>query len=1491
MQRKYTIHITTPEKNHQSFCKIPTESEKQAQVCSKAEPVEEPSPTTSAYLSGDEDLQAFIQQFERQENNVNQWGGARFDIHDPVMQRFNFTMYESKTFKGAIGKSVTYKANLLNTRTGGTLEDAMVLEDITDMLTELFKRAKSDTQAKGSDMMSFSMDHPDLNNPIVIRPRKFDDIDLDEIVNYIEYVAESAKGVSANEDLDLRIGVIKMPEGGKGIGVNVFAHDAPRAKSLIKIKNRDELCLARAVAVGEAQIRFLTALEKDKLVLKKHYRNMKTDPKQARRALLLAQLSGIDLKNPAKIEDIEKLEKVVKINIKLVAAISGNSVVYSGCAQFNHTMYLYYTERSDANGVVKGHYDYINRNRMAAMMAQSYYCYTCDKAYNNRSSHACANHCKVCGRDGCKILGEDMTCRNCGLTCRSMTCFKKHKSKRGKAGSLPSVCETFWKCKTCKKTFDRKERKPTDHDCAEFKCSNCNQFVIGVHLCYMRAAHLRKGPRSQIYFDCETRSENGVHVPNFILAQTACDECQGEDCDSDSVCAYCGHRCHICYRLNKEQEGYAIPPCADTCGKREVQFVGENATENFCTWLFHKQHKDSVVVAHNGKAFDNYFMYKFALENALKPDVIFTGSKIMSMSVKKGLNIRFIDSFNFLPMALARMPKALGLTCEDKGTYPYLFNTQANESYEGTMPAKTFFAIDRMNPGKRIEFEKWYAENSHLVWNWKNETEKYCRQDVVILRKAMTKFREMMIDLTKSDLAEGVDPLNHVTIASTCMTVFRSKFLEEDVILKIQTPNNKFVMMEGKFKAGAYTVRNNEGNWVPVEQIGFPKEKIFLKSKIGIVPPNNYSGTACRYSVEALKWLAVVEKTIHQKTGIPLVIQSALTSGGEKNVRWGGNSYSLDGYCHFQGQRLALEYNECIFHGCPTCFPGDRLNIKNPVNGKSMEELFAITLKKKENLEKAGYKVISKWSHEFAHDLETDSRMLDFVQSLDFVDIINIRDALYGGRTSAICLHATCPEGYEIKYNDITSMYPFQNKVNKYPTDHPVHIHKNFKPIGYRNCSGECEEPKCTGKHTVFPYFGFVKLKILPPTDLMHPLLPYRVQQKLKFPLCADCAEREPESHCQCPDEKRAFVATYCTPEVERALDYGYKIIKIYHVLHYETSETYGTEGNKGLFGEYIDTFLKIKQEASGYPPGVTSEDAQKKYVKEYFETEGIRLDPSNIQVNKGLRQVAKLMLNSFWGKTGQRDDMSSTTVVCDPVQLYKLVRDPSVNILDWHIFSDECMVIVHDNATGFKKHQWSVNPMIAAFTTCYARLQLYGVISRIENTACIERRRSLDSVLKHRVLYFDTDSVIFSYKKGSSEFCPIINSNLGGMTDELSCNEVGCSKANVCSGHYIKEMTNLGPKNYGYKLNTSEVFVKARGFTLDHRASLILTFEVMKQKLMAWINNEKSDDVIIQKDSILRDKWKVLVFNKLVSKRYSMVFNKRKALKNLTSVPWGYKI
>ena len=57
-----------------------------------------------------------------------------------------------------------------------------------------------------------------------------------------------------------------------------------------------------------------------------------------------------------------------------------------------------------------------------------------------------------------------------------------------------------------------------------------------------------------------------------------------------------------------------------------------------------------------------------------------------------------------------------------------------------------------------------------------------------------------------------------------------------------------------------------------------------------------------------------------------------------------------------------------------------------------------------------------------------------------------------------------------------------------------------------------------------------------------------------------------------------------------------------------------------GLFAEYVDMFLKLKQESSGFPFWVQSEDDKNRYTEDYRRAEGIALDKASFSKNSGQR-------------------------------------------------------------------------------------------------------------------------------------------------------------------------------------------------------------------------------------------------------------------------------
>lgn len=301
----------------------------------------------------------------------------------------------------------------------------------------------------------------------------------------------------------------------------------------------------------------------------------------------------------------------------------------------------------------------------------------------------------------------------------------------------------------------------------------------------------------------------------------------------------------------------------------------------------------------------------------------------------------------------------------------------------------------------------------------------------------------------------------------------------------------------------------------------------------------------------------------------------------------------------------------------------------------TMADLYARTMEKKQFIEAQGYKYVSIWECEFKQDIETNLAIKQYVHNLEMVGPLEPRDAFFGGRTDAFKLYEEASEIKQIKYYDVTSLYPCVNKTGKIPVGHPQIITENFKDIS--------------------KYEGIIKCKVLPPMGLHIPLLPLKCNGKLMFSLCRSCSATFQQSRCEHNDVDRAFIGTRVTDEVKEALSQGYVIHTIYEVWHFDNISQYDpTTKTGGLFTDYVNTFLKIKQEAGGRPDWCEDEEKRQRYIREYQEKEGILLDYDKIEKNPGLRSLAKLMLNSFWGKFRQRTNLTQTTFISDPLRILR---------------------------------------------------------------------------------------------------------------------------------------------------------------------------------------------------------------------------------------------
>jgi len=129
------------------------------------------------------------------------------------------------------------------------------------------------------------------------------------------------------------------------------------------------------------------------------------------------------------------------------------------------------------------------------------------------------------------------------------------------------------------------------------------------------------------------------------------------------------------------------------------------------------------------------------------------------------------------------------------------------------------------------------------------------------------------------------------------------------------------------------------------------------------------------------------------------------------------------------------------------------------------------------------------------------------------------------------------------------------------------------------------------------------------------------------------------------------------------AVSKGYRILEIHEVYEYAVTQYDSTSGVGGLFVEYIDTFLKLKAEASGYPSSVRTPADEDRYIEEFRQGEGILLDKDKNEHNASKRALAKLCPNSMWGKFGENPRKTQTLLISEPRELYRFLATPGIEV------------------------------------------------------------------------------------------------------------------------------------------------------------------------------------------------------------------------------------
>ena len=159
------------------------------------------------------------------------------------------------------------------------------------------------------------------------------------------------------------------------------------------------------------------------------------------------------------------------------------------------------------------------------------------------------------------------------------------------------TCETYYKCKNCDQTVNKKLHKKV-HVCHEVYCKTCKDFFTEDHQCYMQPVETdttsnkktakKRGHFQYIFFDFECTQDDVLQCEQGYIAGQDSIKCK--NCGR-SWCGTYKHRPNLC-AVHKVCEMCIDKPvtsesCCEACGKNKLVFQRARTADDFCKMAFY----------------------------------------------------------------------------------------------------------------------------------------------------------------------------------------------------------------------------------------------------------------------------------------------------------------------------------------------------------------------------------------------------------------------------------------------------------------------------------------------------------------------------------------------------------------------------------------------------------------------------------------------------------------------------------------------------------------------------------------------------------------------------------------------------------------------------------------------------------------------------------------------------------------------------------------
>jgi hypothetical protein len=750
--------------------------------------------------------------------------------------------------------------------------------------------------------------------------------------------------------------------------------------------------------------------------------------------------------------------------------------------------------------------------------------------------------------------------------------------------------------------------------------------------------------------------------------------------------------------------------------------------------------KGAVIIAHNGGSYDHHFIVRY-LERLRIPHSFIPTPNSLHKFLSVTITSKDITFLDFIHF----MPGSLKGISESlglslgKGDFPHRFNRSEDISYRGCIPP-----IDTEDDFWCLKTKKSEKDIEELKEFYTQQCLRFCDCPGTLDPKDGTFCLQCGKELWVMEQEMYYYCKRDVDVLAEACATYRNQLLE------LGNESNDEVM-DTPWEASSV----EPFDFMTVPQLAL---QILLKGFAEPIFRNSMDKIRKGQTLQGLVWI----QTLMNETGKHILQR--------QNYHKEYYDYEIkqfaDGYCEETGEIFVCL--DCDVWACENC---------HFHNIYSMEEHPQFPRKTYMDVWTKTREVIDLWRSKgayviFACEIQMDN-ISPYLQKC--LTSKSMASFFYGGRTEVFQPYFKTSPDQSIEYHDVCSLYPYVCAFKELPFGIPEYI------PGF-----QVEMERLFHRDPNQKYWGYIRARVRPRTQCLLGLLPQRNEDgRLLFSL-------EPQEGC------------WGLEEMELAVSEGYILEEVYEIIHWGPHQR-----SNQLFRGYVDFFLRMKQQSEGWKKlgghENMTEEEQHQLVEQLYISNGYigKIDPSKVAKNPTRRALAKLFLNSLWGKFAQKPKAKRQGIIYTAEQFVKLWCDKSIR---------KESIIFRETGVGIFKYECELESFC---TKENAKGNLFLAAKVTEHARCVLHRQMI-KIGPERVLYCDTDSIIFVWSKNGQDLTGI---GLGKWTDEHPNED-------------IVEFLALAPKFYMLVYASDDSSLKVKGVQLTVENTNKLTAARLKEML-----------------------------------------------------------